>query len=117
MNEPLVSVIVPVYNTKKYLSRCLESIVKQTYKKLEVIAIDNNSSDGSADIMQLYANKDKRVVLTEEKTQGLGSARDKGLSIAKGEWICFVDSDDYRNIVACCIAKPLLDCAVQVRAN
>lgn len=95
MSTPLVSVIVPVYNTEKYLPRCLDSLCRQTYKELEIIVVDNNSTDHCSDIIENYVAKDNRIIKAFEKKPGQGAARDCGINIAKGEWICFVDSDDY----------------------
>jgi glycosyltransferase involved in cell wall biosynthesis len=93
--NPLISIIVPVYNVEKYLSKCLDSIVNQTYKNLEIILIDDGSTDNSGDICDEYANKDNRIKVIHKSNGGISDARNKGLDIAKGEYIGFVDSDDY----------------------
>lgn len=96
MNNPKVSIIIPVYNTEQYLKRCLDSIANQTYKNIEIIVVNDNSTDGSYNIIIEYAKKDNRFVvvnLTETKEQG--NARNEGLKIAKGEYITFMDSDDW----------------------
>lgn len=90
-----VSVIVPVYNTEKYLYRCIESILDQTYKMLELILIDDGSTDSSGIICDEVAQKDTRVKVLHKKNEGAGEARNCGINIAQGEYICFVDSDDY----------------------
>ena len=90
-----VSVIVPVYNTEKYLHRCIESILDQTYKMLELILIDDGSTDSSGIICDEVAQKDTRVKVLHKKNEGAGEARNCGINIAQGEYICFVDSDDY----------------------
>lgn len=95
MNNPLVSVIIPVFNTKEFLPRCLDSVCSQTYENLEIIVVDNNSIDSSRRIALEYAEKDDRIVIYTEQKQGQGAARDKGLDKSKGEWVCFVDSDDF----------------------
>lgn len=96
MNEqPLISVIVPVYNVEKYLPRCIESIVSQTYKNLEIILVDDGSSDCSFEICSQYAKKDNRIVVIRQSNGGVSSARNKALECAKGEYIAFVDSDDF----------------------
>jgi len=93
--NPKVSVIIPVYNTEKYLRECLDSVVNQTLKDIEIICIDDGSTDNSLNILKEYASKDNRFVILEQKNQGAGAARNKGLEIAKGEYLSFLDSDDY----------------------
>lgn len=95
MNKPLISVIVPVYNVEKFLSRCLNSILAQTYNNLEVILVDDGSTDNSGKICDDYALKDKRIRVIHKQNGGVSSARNMALSVAKGEYIGFVDSDDY----------------------
>ncbi|MEE5989981.1 MAG: glycosyltransferase [Lachnospiraceae bacterium] len=94
MNKPLISIIVPVYNAEKYLDDCLESLVNQTYDNTEIILVDDGSSDGSGSICERYAKKDKRIVFISKKNGGVGSARNAGLAVAKGEYVFFCDSDD-----------------------
>ena len=91
----LISVIIPVYNTEKYLRRCVDSVLNQTYTDLEVILIDDGSTDGSADIIDTYAKKDKRVVAVHEINGGAATARNTGLDNAHGEYVTFIDSDDW----------------------
>lgn len=93
--KPLVTVIVPVYNVKKYLTCCLESIIQQTYKNLEIIIINDGSTDGSGEICRQYAERDARIRLFTQRNQGLSAARNVGLDHMTGEYIIFVDSDDY----------------------
>ena len=93
--EPLISVIVPVYNVEKYLPKCLDSLLAQTWQELEVIVVDDGSPDNSWDIMQEYARRDSRVRLIRQKNGGLSAARNAGVEAAQGEWIGFLDSDDY----------------------
>ncbi|MGL5057186.1 MAG: glycosyltransferase family 2 protein [Fusobacteriaceae bacterium] len=93
MNE-LVSVIIPVYNSEKYLSKCLESIFFQSYKNIEVILINDGSTDNSKEIYSKYL-EDSRLVKVEQNNRGISQARNKGIDIAKGEYILFVDSDDW----------------------
>lgn len=90
-----ISVIVPVYNMEKYLVRCLESIVNQTYPDLEIICVNDGSTDSSAKILETYASKDKRIKLITKENGGLSSARNAGINAATGEFITFVDSDDW----------------------
>lgn len=92
---PLVSVIVPVYNVEKYLACCLDSIIGQTHQNLEIILINDGSTDSSGEICQQYAEKDPRVRVLTQKNQGLSAARNTGLDYMTGEYIVFVDSDDY----------------------
>ena len=93
-NKPLVSVIVPVYNTEKYLVECLDSIIGQTYENLEIILIDDGSTDGSGKICDEYAKKDSRITVVHQKNSGQSSARNKGIEIVHGEYVAMVDSDD-----------------------
>lgn len=95
MYGPLVSIIVPVYKVEPYLRRCLDSIVNQTYTNLEIILVDDGSPDGCPQICDEYAAKDKRIVVIHKKNGGLSDARNAGLDICKGEYISFVDSDDW----------------------
>ena len=94
-SEPLVSVIVPVYNVEKYLVCCLDSIVAQTYQNLDIILINDGSSDDSEKICRQYEKKDARIRLFVQENKGLSSARNIGLDHIKGKYIVFVDSDDY----------------------
>ena len=93
--QKLVSIVIPVYNVKKYLSRCIDSIISQTYHNLEILLIDDGSTDGSAHICDEYASKDNRIRVVHKKNGGVSSARNTGLELAKGDYIGFVDSDDY----------------------
>ena len=90
----LISVIVPVYNASRYLRRCVESIINQTYQQLEIILIDDGSTDESSSICYEYANKDKRVTVIHKENGGVSSARNMGMDKAKGHYLTFVDSDD-----------------------
>ena len=93
--EPLISVIVPVYNVEEYLARCVESILTQTYQNLEVILVDDGARDSSGAICDAFAAKDSRVRVIHKENGGLSSARNAGLEAAAGEYIGFVDSDDW----------------------
>ena len=95
MKTNLISVIVPAYNIAEYLPRCLDSILNQTYNNLEVIVISDGSTDGTDNIIKRYAEKDKRIVPVFKKNSGVSDTRNKGLEIAKGDYIGFVDGDDY----------------------
>ena len=91
----LISVIVPVYNVEKYIEKCIDSISKQTYRNLEIILIDDGSTDNSGQICDEYLKMDSRIQVYHKKNGGLSSARNAGLRVARGEWVGFVDSDDY----------------------
>lgn len=91
---PVISVIVPIYNVKSYLNSCLESIRIQTYTNYECIMVDDGSTDGSSSIADDYAKRDNRFRVIHQKNAGVGSARNKGLDVAKGDYVTFIDSDD-----------------------
>lgn len=91
----LISVIVPVYNVEKYLHRCVDSILNQTYENLEILLVDDGSTDGSGAICDEYAQRDSRVRVIHKENGGLSSARNAGIDAAKGEYLAFVDSDDW----------------------
>lgn len=95
MDNPLISVIVPIYKVEPYLRRCLDSIVNQTYTNLEIILVDDGSPDGCPAISDEYAAKDSRIIVIHKENGGLSDARNAGLDICKGEYISFVDSDDW----------------------
>lgn len=95
MEMPLVSVIVPIYNVEKYLDRCLQSVFLQSYKKLEIILVDDGSPDSCPSLCDEYAKKDVRVRVLHKKNEGLGMARNTGLELATGKYTLFIDSDDY----------------------
>jgi len=94
-SEDLISVIVPVYNVSEYLKQCIDSIINQSYFNLEIILIDDGSTDGSGDICEEYKNQDSRIVLIHQENGGLSAARNSGIDISKGNYITFIDSDDY----------------------
>lgn len=93
--NPLISVIVPIYNVEKYLARCVDSIVNQTYKNLEIILVDDGSPDRCPQMCDDYAEKDSRIKVVHKKNGGLSDARNAGMAVATGEYISFIDSDDY----------------------
>lgn len=92
---PLISVIVPIYNVEKFLPQCIDSIIKQTYTKLEIILVDDGATDASGCICDKYAKLDKRIIVIHKTNGGLSDARNAGIDVARGEFIAFVDSDDY----------------------
>ena len=93
--DNLISVIVPVYNVEAYLPRCVDSILAQTYKNLEIILVDDGTKDRGGVICDEYAAKDPRVKVIHKENGGLSSARNAGIDVARGEYLAFVDSDDY----------------------
>lgn len=95
MDAPLVSVIIPVYNTEQYLVECLDSIINQTYKNIEIIAINDGSTDRSLNILQRYASIYPNIKLISQKNQGNSVARNIGIDVSKGKYIYFIDSDDF----------------------
>lgn len=95
MNKPKISVIVPVYNVDRYLEICIDSLINQTYDNLEIILINDGSTDDSKLICEKYLNLDKRIKLINQKNKGVSSARNNGIRNSSGEYIVFVDSDDY----------------------
>lgn len=92
---PLVSVIIPVYNVEHYLRQCLDSVRAQTLSDIEIICVNDSSTDGSLDILEDYAKKDSRIQVVTQPNGGAGAARNKGLSMAKGKYLSFLDSDDF----------------------
>ncbi|RDU72495.1 hypothetical protein CQA57_06790 [Helicobacter anseris] len=98
---PFFSIIIPIYNVQDYLAKCLDSIVNQTFGDIEIILINDGSTDKSGAIAKEYAKKDKRIVLIEQENQGLSCARNKGIEMGGGDYIIFVDSDDYVELDMC----------------
>jgi len=94
-NEGLISVIVPVYKVEKYLCKCIDSIINQTYENLEIILVDDGSPDDCPRICDEYAKKDKRIKVIHKENGGVSSARNRGIEVATGDYIAFVDSDDW----------------------
>lgn len=113
MDNPKVSIIVPVYNTEKYLSRCLDSILRQTYTNWELILVDDGSRDGSGVICDKYAQEDNRIKVIHKQNGGVCAARNDAIRIANGELLSFIDSDDYidssmfKDMVSLLIAEQL----------
>ena len=96
--EALISVIVPIYNVEKYLDQCIESIVNQTYRNLEIILVDDGSPDDCPQKCEQWAQKDSRIKVVHKENAGLGFARNSGLDIAQGRYVMFIDSDDYIDV-------------------
>ena len=102
MSEPKISIIIPVYNVEKYLRECLDSCVNQTLADIEIICVDDCSTDNSYKILEEYQQKDSRIkIFRQKENKKQGTARNKGLEVATGEYIWFVDSDDYIDTKAC----------------
>ncbi len=99
-----VSVIIPVYNTEKYLKECLDSVINQTFNDIEIICINDGSTDGSLNILTEYATIDSRIIVITQENKGVSEARNNGMEKAGGEYIMFLDSDDYLYKQACEIA-------------
>lgn len=98
MNKPLVTVVVPVYNTARYLDRCVNSLINQTYQNVEILLINDGSTDTSLDLCHIWSTKDTRVKVISKQNEGLGKTRNVGISNAKGSYLCFCDSDDYLDL-------------------
>ena len=93
--KELVSIIIPIYNVEKYLTKCIESVINQTYKNLEIILVNDGSTDNSKEIIDKYSLIDSRIKVINKKNGGLSEARNAGIEIAKGDYIGFLDSDDW----------------------
>ncbi|MGN0030910.1 MAG: glycosyltransferase family 2 protein [Candidatus Gastranaerophilaceae bacterium] len=96
-----ISVIIPVYNVAEYLTKCLDSVVNQTLKDIEIICVNDGSVDNSLEILKAYAQQDNRIVIIDKQNEGVAVARNDALDIAKGDYIMFLDSDDYLTLDAC----------------
>ena len=95
MKNPIISVIVPVYNVERYLAQCLDSILVQTFSNIEIICVNDGSTDNSRKILENYKNRDSRIKIVDKKNGGLSSARNAGMKVATGEFYSFIDSDDW----------------------
>ena len=109
-----VSIVVPVYNVEKYLEQCLESIVNQTLKDIEIICVDDGSTDKSGEILDKYAADDARVKVIHKKNSGYGNSMNIGFDAAQGEYIGIIESDDYAELN---MFESLYDCAVENRLD
>ena len=110
----MISIIVPVYNVASYLPQCLDSLVNQTYRDVEIICVNDGSTDGSLSILQEYAQKDERIKIISRENRGISCSRNEALDIAQGEWTMFVDSDDWIDINTC---ESALNLALQHHAD
>lgn len=99
----MISIIVPIYNVETYLSQCLDSLINQTYRDIEIICVNDGATDGSLKILEEHAAKDDRIKIINQPNQGLSGARNTGIKEAKGEWTMFVDSDDWMDTNTCSI--------------
>ena len=119
--SPKLSIIVPVYKVEKYLDRCIQSLLSQTLKDVEIILVDDGSPDASPSICDKYVNDNPNIFVIHKKNEGLGMARNSGLELAKGEYVTFCDSDDwvdsdaYQHVYNICIEKKLDMCCFQYR--
>ena len=93
-DKPLITIIIPIYNVEKYLSKCLNSVIKQDYKNLEILLIDDGSTDSSGKIADEYGTRDKRIKVIHKENGGLSDARNYGLKLMTGDYVTFIDSDD-----------------------
>ena len=112
MYYPLISLIIPVYNTERYLETCLKSVINQTYKKIEIIIIDDGSTDSSSSICDRYKDEDRRIQVIHQANQGIGVSRNQGLDHIHGEYMLFVDSDDY---IEATMVERLVECLQEKR--
>ncbi|MDR2157825.1 MAG: glycosyltransferase [Holosporaceae bacterium] len=93
--QPQISIIIPIYNVEKFLSRCLESVIHQTLKDVEIICVNDGSADSSPNILKEFAEKDNRIVVLHQENKGQGAARNAGMNVARGKYVGFVDGDDW----------------------
>ena len=98
---PKISIVVPIFNVEKYLSSCLDCLTKQTMEDVEIICVDDGSTDSSSLILREYANRDSRIKILQQENKGAGAARNYGLSVAQGEYLMFLDSDDLFDVHMC----------------
>lgn len=97
----MISLVVPVYNVESFLRQCLDSLVNQTYSDIEIICVNDGSTDGSLEILKQYAKKDSRIIVVNRENRGVSESRNEGIHYAKGDWLMFVDSDDWIDTDCC----------------
>ena len=114
MQENLISIILPVYNAEEYISEAIESLINQTYQNIQIICVNDGSTDSSSSIIHKYASQDKRIVVIEQENLGVAVARNKGLELAIGSYIMFCDSDDFLELDMC---KKMLDAIVSTNVG
>ena len=107
--QPKISIIIPVYNTSKYLKKCLDSVINQTYKNYNVIIVNDGSTDNSLDIIKEYMKKSSSIILINQKNMGLSMARNNAVKKVESDYFLFLDSDDYLDINALKILNENLD--------
>ena len=112
--SPVISVIIPVYNVEKYLAKCIHSVQNNTYKHLEIICINDGSTDNCLDILRYFASRDTRMIIIDQNNEGLSAARNAGLARATGEYVSFIDSDDFIHPL---YFETLLNCIVKKKAD
>lgn len=95
MNKDLISIVIPVYNIENYIEKCIKSIVQQTYENIEIIIVDDGSTDSSGTLCDQLGRNDKRIIVIHKENGGLSDARNKGIDRASGKYICFIDGDDF----------------------
>lgn len=98
MKSPMVSVIIPAYNAEKFIDRCLQSVINQTYRDLQIIIVNDGSTDNTLSILKKYEKQDSRIILVDQENAGVSSARNNGLKMAMGDYISFVDADDWMSL-------------------
>ena len=94
MSNILISVIVPIYNVKDFLKKCIDSIISQTFKNIEIILVDDGSSDGSCELCDQYKKNDNRIIVIHKENEGVSKARTVGFNASSGQYIAFIDADD-----------------------
>ena len=97
----MISIVVPIYNSEKWLEKCVKSLINQTYQDIEILLINDGSKDRSLEICNEYAKKDNRIVVIDKENEGVSATRNLGIKKAQGEFIQFVDSDDYADVQMC----------------
>ena len=97
----MISIVIPVYNVAAYLPQCLDSLVNQTYRDLEIICVNDGSKDNSLEILQQYASQDSRIRIISRENRGIAASRNEALAQAQGDWVMFVDSDDWVDVQTC----------------
>ena len=113
-NTPRISVIIPVYNVEKYLGKCLSSLVEQTFRDFEIIAVNDGSTDHSLEILRRFEENYDFITVIDQENKGISLSRNRGMDIARGEYLCFVDSDDF---VAPCYLQRLYELCQENKAD
>lgn len=114
MYKTKVSIVIPIYNKQKYLEECLDSIIAQTYENIEIICVDDGSTDSSLEILYKYKNKDNRIIIIEQENRGAGNARNTGMAAATGKYIQFLDADDFFEIT---MVEKMINKAEKIEAD